>query len=103
MDYNYVSSGQVIDIYGCADYKLVYFYTVKFAVNSIAYDLRQARKGILEKIAIKSIRILDGAPIGLYQDSYNALHNESDLGTYDEALAIARAYIDGLYGQESPC
>lgn len=103
MDYTYTSTG-TIRFGGCASYSLYHVFTYAFAVGSIVYNERKARRGIFEKIFIKKVRPVSKYVIfsknnvpetrfkALYIDSLNAYWNEDELVSYDMASALVDDY-----------
>jgi hypothetical protein len=79
---------------GCADIDVFYGYFAKYMVGSVVYDCRQARVGVLDKVAIKKVRIVNDAGLIMYVDTFNRNWNEYDLCTPSNALAIATAYLE---------
>lgn len=67
----------------------------KYVVGQVLYSLDKAtQEGLLEPVCIKTVRTIcdSGAPaLYLYQDTWNALWNESDLITKAEAIPLAQA------------
>ena len=74
--------------------------TYDYAVGSIVYNINKARRGILEAVAIKKVRIVtptNGDVIAiLYQDTYNGLWNEYDLCNEQEATDLAIIYLENV-------
>lgn len=92
-----------IKFYGCAATNYVLFYDYKFVAGDIAYVKSKALKGRLEKIAIKKpIVHKDSSTFNqiviLYQDTFNAMHEEDQIVDYSTALALVQAYT--LYLEE---
>lgn len=73
-------------------------YTYKYAVGSILYSCLAARKkGILEAISIKSVRLFYnryGQITAIYKDKNNWLWNEYDLCIESNARLLAIAYFE---------
>lgn len=88
--------------------------TYNYAVGSIVYNIKKAKIGILNAVAIKKVRIINPIPPPLptnkipsiykqdgdrhttilYQDTYNGLWNDYDLCTEQEATDLAIAYLE---------
>jgi hypothetical protein len=71
----------------------------RFAEGSIVYSVRKAMRGIMERVAIKSVRLVanrrtQGRQIPLYTDTFNSLWNENQLCTEAEARDYAIAYLE---------
>lgn len=97
-DYTYIGSGGA-ETLGCAEVSMKVYYVYPYGEGSIVFLRYKAERGVLEKIAIKRVLIRQNAKTGgavlfLYQDTLNALFNESDLCTQEEAVAIATAYYE---------
>lgn len=90
----YISSG-TMHTGGCSEYEIIYYYPYKFGINSYAWIKYKAYKGILEKVAIKSVRMVSPYMF-LYKDTFNRLHNENDLLTHQEAIDAATVYWENL-------
>lgn len=94
--FNYNGSGK-IKLQGCyLAYKSINFET-KFKSGDIVYLKYKAKKGILESIAIKDVRILGGnfsfnQIVGIYTDTYNFIYNEDELVYLYEALELKENY-----------
>lgn len=109
MIYHYLSSG-TIKTGGCAKTGKKLYLTHKFSENSIVYLKFKAKKGVLERIAIKKV-ILRAGPksyntvVPLYQDTLNSLYNEEDLISELEARTIAVEYWENVLLQvrENKC
>ncbi len=105
MDFSYQGNGS-IKTGGCSAYDLSQNHPVKFSHGSIVYNCWQAtHKGVLEKLAIKSYRIVFGHDNVLYKDTFNRLWNEDDLCYQQEAIALAIAYYENvaLLSQQANC
>ena len=76
---------------GCAVVRVEYYYQFKFGINSFAWLAYKARRGVLEKVAIKSVRMVSPY-VFLYTDTLNSLYNESDLMTQQEAIDTFAIY-----------
>jgi len=94
---------------GCAGIEFIIFVRHKFSIGDIVYDRKKALKGIMRRYTIKEVRVFPfeydvfGSRVNrkssypfppLYVDTYNAFHNEEDLLSFTEALAIAQDAID---------
>ena len=71
----------------------------KYAIGSVLYDCCEARKGILEKVAIKEVMLNPsyGAIVPLYVDTFNAFHNEGDLCEQAERRYFSRSLLRRSY------
>lgn len=72
--------------------------TYKYQVGSVLCSRPEAMRGVIEKVAIKTVRLISGqrafgATIPLYVDTYNWFWNEGDLCTQSEAVTLAIAYL----------
>lgn len=88
MDYTYVASGNLVLVGGCADFRFELLFFAQYDIGDIVYDREKAHKGILEKYCIKTLRFPENHS-AVYFDTLNALHNEEDLVSPQEALTIA--------------
>jgi len=99
-DFEYIGSGGA-ETLGCAEYSMQVYYTYAFEVGSIVYLKHKAKKGILERVAIKRIFIRQnkatwGQPIFIYQDTLNSLYNEADLVTHQQAVDLTLIYHENI-------
>ena len=77
-------------------------YSYRWGENSIVYVKNKAKKGILERVAIKSVLFNKKknkpynyrAIIPVYIDTLNSYWNEDDLILEDEARELATAYLE---------
>lgn len=111
MTYNETGSGGVIvggpDVYygviigGCAVVTITRLFVTAFAEGDIVYNIHAARKGVLEKIVIKQVIVVNpqGVFVSLYKDTLNALWNEKDLVNYTYAKAYAENYYINLLAE----
>ena len=88
-----------IKIGGCAKVCVKKRYVYKYAVGSTVYHCPKARKGVLEKVTVKDVRLVfvngnDRVAVPLYQDTYNTLYNENELCTHAQALDLAKTYYE---------
>lgn len=104
-DFSYEASGG-FDLRGCADSISVdKIWTTLFSVGDIVYPKRLAEKGILTKVAIKKITIIEpqqetfrncasgGVFVHIiYTDNYNARYVEGDLVSLSTGLALYEAF-----------
>ena len=90
----FIGSGTV-NTGGCSEYEVIYYYDYKFTINSYAWLKYKAKKGILEKVAIKSVKMISPY-VFLYTDTFNSLHDEDDLLTHEEAIEMAKTYWENL-------
>lgn len=70
----------------------------RFNPGDLVYLQYKAIKGILEYVVIKKLKIVDrtiqgyGQCVTLYVDTWNALYNEDDLVTLEEANSLISTY-----------
>lgn len=100
---NEIGSGGC-SIRGCAIITYIKTYTTKFAAGDIVFNVDKARKGVLEKVVIKKVRVINANKTGgafevMYVDTYNALWNEWDLVSHREALELAQEYYEFLLAE----
>ena len=91
-------------IMGCAVITFFDRLITLFAAGDIVFNIDKARKGVMERIVIKKIKVINASLIGgqtevMYVDTLNALWNEVDLIDYDDALALATAYYEALLAE----
>lgn len=75
--------------------------TYKYQEGSILYSCAKSRRGILERICIKTVRVVAtrktwGQPVIMYIDTLNTLWNEDELCAEDDAVAAAIDYLENL-------
>lgn len=105
MDYTYTAIG-LLQLGGCADFTLQYYWTYAYAIGSVVYVQRKARKGIYERVYIKDVRLsgihlramqLTATPVKgykpLYVDSFNGYWNEDELVSYETATLLINQYL----------
>jgi hypothetical protein len=107
MDYTYSGSGTV-RIGGCSPFEVVINYPILFSLGSVVYSRPKALKGVLERIAIKDVRVFTHGILNrsqlarygyftpLYIDTLNGYHNQEDLCGYTEAVELATRYLDRI-------
>lgn len=71
----------------------------KFKERDIVYIKDKANKGVLESIAIKRIQLTANRCTGnqfvtLYEDFYNSLWNENQIINKQEAIDLAKIYLN---------
>lgn len=98
--FNETGSGGAL-MAGCAIITYVDVHQTLFAARDIVFNITKAKRGILEKIVIKKVKIINGTLTSgqfevMYIDTYNALWNEWDLVSHATALALATAYYNDL-------
>ena len=95
MPFSYTGSGG-FNLFGCATVSCQGFYTYKYALNSIVYNLAKAQKGKFEKHSIKKVYLHDEpyTPFFTYQDTFNEVWFEYELCTESEAIAAALIYLE---------
>lgn len=88
------ASGTVV-IRGCFSISFSYNFTYRFAEGSIVYLVYKAQKGVLEKVAIKEVRLVSnsGVTIPQYIDTYNATYFDEDLCVQTDAISLATTYL----------
>lgn len=86
-----------VTLVGCVKYKKTNAIITNFSAGDILYRCDKARKGVLEKIAIKRVvlKTSHGYTAPMYIDTLNSFYFDSDLCTHDEAIAAATAYVTG--------
>ena len=106
--YTYEATGGVT-VYRCAAVSIKEFFITQYGPGDIAFSVFAARKGILEKVCIKSVGLncipRNCASIGagcfpIYRDKYNTVWTDNELLTQQESIDIAQAYIDKIKGYE---
>jgi hypothetical protein len=107
--FTYEGTGGV-EVFNCSIVGSAYFVTTKYGPGDIAFSIIAARKGVLEKVCIKTValncitRACARAGAGcfpLYKDKYNSVWFDEDLVTQAEAIVLAQAYIDVIKGYEA--
>ena len=81
----------------CATSSRIITVTYKFAERQIVYYINKAAKGILEKICIKKVKIIernDHYYVGLYIDTLNGAWAEGELCLEAEARSLAIAFLE---------
>jgi hypothetical protein len=96
MTYDEVGSGG-LEAGGCVITSALHPQITAFGVGDTLYSMTKARRGVLEKVVIKSVRsILNKRTLAvrttLYVDTLNALWNEWDLVPYGTALTLAEEH-----------
>jgi hypothetical protein len=80
---------------GSARITVEYYYSVKYPLGSIAYDIYAAKqKGRIEPVVIKKYKINYNPYDVLYTDTLNALWNEEHLCSHSEAVEYAIGYYE---------
>jgi hypothetical protein len=86
--------------------------SVKYGPGTTVYLCYRATEGVLEKIAIKKVKLIrgytsDNYPLALYFDMNNFIYNEDELCTESEAIARAIDYythlIESIENKISQC
>lgn len=107
MNYTYTATGS-IRLGGCSGYRWVKHYRFAFDIGSTVFLKPKAMKGVFEKVVIKDVRFprktdptrrllcrfCELYPI--YVDTLNALFNEEELVTWEEAVELVTAYEEKL-------
>ncbi|MCO6459277.1 MAG: hypothetical protein J5I93_28540 [Pirellulaceae bacterium] len=96
MTYNEISSGGIA-VGGCVLVEKLYQIVTNFGIGDTLYSSAKARKGKLEKVVIKVVRIVSsrktfGKHVALYMDTLNGLWNEDELVPYDRAVDLINQY-----------
>lgn len=91
---------------GCAVVGIMHPSVTAFGLGDTLYSAAKARRGVLEKVVVKSIRTITtrrtlAAGKTLYEDTFNALWNEWDLVTLEKALLLVAAYRQKLRDEAS--
>jgi hypothetical protein len=106
--YTYEGSGGV-EVFNCARVGSAYFVSTRYGPGDIAFSISAAKKGILEKVCIKTVALnctrracaRSGAGcFPLYRDKYNSVWLDENLVTQANAIILAQAYIDKVKGYE---
>lgn len=95
--FSYQMSG-TINMSGCSPARKAVAVFIKYAIGTIVYNIHAAKKGILEKLAIKKYHIVQnkktyGQAVVMYVDTLNGMWNESDLCLYNVAQSTALSYL----------
>lgn len=103
MTYNETVSGGLI-VGGCATITRTEIIVSAFGAGDVLYNINKAKKGVLEKVVIKSYMLAkhsltQGVRVFVYKDTFNALWNEWELVPYATALALAESYYTNLLAQ----
>lgn len=82
----------------CASGQVCLTYYYEWGEGSVVFSVQQAKKGIMEPVAIKSVRLISncrtyGKIVPIYKDTNNWLWNEDDLCVEATAKALALAYL----------
>jgi hypothetical protein len=94
---NYEGTGG-IRVGGCAGVQVEFFYQFKFGINSFAWIGYKAKKGILERVVIKDVR-MPLPYVFLYTDTLNAYYNENELMTQEEAVTAFTLYKERIMNE----
>jgi hypothetical protein len=89
------------EVAGCAIITYIDVHQTLFAARDIVFNITKAKRGVLEKIVIKKVKIINskftyGQFEVMYVDTYNALWNEWDLVSHATAIALSTAYYEDL-------
>lgn len=87
--------------YACGVGRRARAISYRFSEGTIVYSVARAMKGVMEEVVIKTVKLAygaktQGAVIILYLDTLNALWNEGDLCTEEEAQVLAIEYLENL-------
>jgi hypothetical protein len=82
-----------IGVRGCALVDALHPSVTKFGIGDIVYNVQKARRGVLEKVVIKSVRSVTSRrtlAVGrrIYTDTFNGLWNEWDLVPFNTAMIL---------------
>ena len=100
MTYDEMGSGGV-SLRGCGPVTLLHSLVTSFSAGDILFNIKKARRGVLEKVVVKTTRVVAnrrtfGAKRVLYTDTLNGLWNEDELVPYQQAVALAEAYYQNM-------
>jgi hypothetical protein len=103
MTYNEIGLGG-LRVSGCWVITVSHIYITAYGIGDILYDVKKARRGVLERIVIKQIvpvkqSLTGGQFVALYKDTLNGLWNENDLVSSATAKAMAENYYTQLLAQ----
>lgn len=98
--YNEIGTGGAT-LTSCAWIKFLDQLKTTWGAGDIVYNVNKAKRGVLEKIVVKKQIITrnirtHGQYSVLYTDTLNALWNEWDLVTFEEAQLLAVTYLEQL-------
>jgi hypothetical protein len=96
---------------GCALFNCYLPFAGQYRIGEVLFDASKARRGVLEKIVIKGVRVSMSRRRGslkvvLYQDTFNGLWNEFDLVPFEGAVELIQAHLDSIendLSRLSPC
>jgi len=76
-------------------------YEIKYPVGSFVYIEKSAKKGVMEKIRIRSFHVnvsesTFGQPIVIYKDTDNRIWPEKDLCLQEDAILFATDYYNNI-------
>ena len=74
---------------------------VPFGPGDIVYNIHKAKRGVLEKVVIKRIKVINpkhtfGNFEAMYVDTLNGLWNESDLTSHSKAIEYVVDYCERM-------
>lgn len=86
---------------GCALITYCKTHTTLYGPRDVVYNIHKARRGTLEKVVIKKLKVIDANKIGglfqvMYVDTLNGLWNESDLVSHSQAVNLATSYCQDM-------
>lgn len=86
---------------GCGIITYIDVHQTLFATGDILFNIDKAKKGVLEKVVIKKVNIINAKFTGgqfevMYVDTFNALWNETDLVSHAQAIILATAYYNDI-------
>jgi hypothetical protein len=94
---DYIATGR-ITIGGCSlPVQVDRYYTFTFGIGSMPYVIAKARKGVLERVCIKKVNLVnfDGiSPIYNYVDTTNRVWMEDELTWQSVAIELATYYLE---------
>lgn len=109
--FNYTSYGN-IKINSCSTVSKKENFLSKYQKGDKAWLYYKAKRGILESVVIKELRIIGGAfsynqVVSIYIDTYNFYYNEQELIKENEAKDLVREFvinkINELSKSKNPC
>lgn len=89
------------DSFACAIITKTTTITYRFEKGSVVYPTAKARKGIMEPISIKDVRLISNnntfkQVVVMYLDTLNGLWNENELSEEGDAKDLAIAYLERI-------
>ena len=87
------TGGGSLSVGGCSGVTRHRAIPYQYSEGSTLYVLAKAQEGVLEKLVIKRVNLVQSVPI--YVDTFNWLWNEGELTDEATAIALARDYLLG--------